>query len=225
MDPFAHMREALGAAPLEVHVGIVTDVSDDEGFGVLATVELATDGRPVSCRPFYAGANGSGGYYAPIVVGDEALVLLPGGEVHEGIALVGAGNRSSRSLAIRPGTVGDVFDGDGSVRHLEGPHKVVDKAANAFAAEPVVLQTFLTDFATALTTVAAQHTTLATQWTTIGAALPVISGAASASQAAHTAIATALNQLKGNITLSNAVNAGPYLSDLLKAAYTQRGSL
>ncbi|WP_298516639.1 hypothetical protein [uncultured Nocardioides sp.] len=101
------MRDAKGLAEaiadlardgrVWVHLGTVQAIEEHESWGYLLDVALQPGETLVQCRPVWAmgGAQGEG-FYAPIAVDDEVIVLCPGGDLNQALAWPGPPSAPSK---------------------------------------------------------------------------------------------------------------------------------
>jgi hypothetical protein len=85
-----NLRRLVNVTGPPVEVGVVTVVEESEHYGYLLTVVLEPSGRTVQARPLWANGGPTGeGVFWPVAVGDEVVVLAPGGDWNRAVALAG----------------------------------------------------------------------------------------------------------------------------------------
>ena len=83
--PEQTLRELVGEGRAYVAAGQVTDLQAHPSWGYLLDVTLRPSGRQLQARLLGWGASG----WAPVVVDDEVLVLLPDGDPNRAVAVAG----------------------------------------------------------------------------------------------------------------------------------------
>jgi hypothetical protein len=78
-----------------VHLGTVDVVEAHDAWGYSALVTLQPDGRQVEARLAVGGAGSLRGAFWPVAVGDVVLVLLPGGDPSQAVAIAGLTSREA----------------------------------------------------------------------------------------------------------------------------------
>lgn len=84
------LRDLVGPSPVTVELGTITAVDSSDAYGWLLTVTIQPAGVDVLARPMWlmGGAQGEG-IYSPLAVGDEVLLLYPGGDRNQAVAIAG----------------------------------------------------------------------------------------------------------------------------------------
>ena len=84
------LRDLVGPAPMTVELGTIKALDAHDSYGWLLTVTIQPSGVDVQARPLglMGGAQG-GGIYSPLAVGDEVLLLYPGGDKNQAVAIAG----------------------------------------------------------------------------------------------------------------------------------------
>lgn len=108
-----------------------------------AEVELVPGGRTVDCRIVNIGQGAGKGDFAPISIGDEVLVLFPGGDVHAAVAIGGLGSAAAPHPA----------EADGDHRLLLHPGGVELRTVTGAPAYRIVHAQLLADLLTQFTAV------------------------------------------------------------------------
>lgn len=84
------LRRLVNTQGPPVEVGVVTAVDPSDHFGYLLTVRLEPSQRVAQARPLWANGGATGdGVFWPVAVGDEVVVLAPGGDWNRAVALAG----------------------------------------------------------------------------------------------------------------------------------------
>lgn len=204
---------ALAGGAAWVEIGAITAIDDDDDTGHRITVEVGA--QPLSCRPFYLGANAGAGDFARFVVGSEALVLLPGGDPNAAVAIVGGANREAKPP--------DDFAHDRRIIVDPGGTSIRETADEA--TQRVVVQEFLADLSTMLGDANTAITAAATAMTTLsGAAVGPLAALAPGFTSAGTALtnaASALSAMKVKVDASLATPGRPHLSHILQAGVSK----
>lgn len=138
------LRDLVGAPPPSVELGTVDEVEAFAG-GYLVTCTVQPSGRKVQARLAALGAGDGTGLYWPLAVGDEVLLLFPGGDANRAVAIPGW--RST--AAPKPST--DDQTGPGLVH----PRGFAVRTSGAGMVQGVVLESFLDAFRAVLTELAA----------------------------------------------------------------------
>lgn len=166
-----------------------------------AEVELVPGGRTVDCRIVNLGQGAGKGDFAPIAVGDEVLVLFPGGDVHAAVALGGLGSAAAPHPA----------EADGDHRLLMHPGGVELRDVTGTPAYRIVHVQLLQDLLPYFTAVEAFVAAVAAAAAVPGPLSPLAAAATAYYAAAGGPPASILAQLTA------AVSAGPpYASALNK---------
>lgn len=163
----AKLRALLGEARPPVLLGVITEI---EGFagGVLATVQPQPDGPELQARLMVLASGDDRGFVVPAEVGEEVVVLCPGGDPNRAVALAGLNS----SPAARPDSdTGDHVDlvhpGGLETRTTAAAdvdHVVLAELLDGLQAQQNALQTFMTTASAATTApqIAAAATTYLT---------------------------------------------------------------
>lgn len=144
-DVARSLREIL-ATPSAILIGTIDSIEALNG-GYLATGTVQPDGIPFQARLMWAATGAAQGDFYPVAVGDEVLVLLPGGDPLRAVAIPGL----TSSEATLPA---DFTNDKPRLVHPDG--KTFQTAENA-TVSPVVVESVLPDLAglaTLVTTIA-----------------------------------------------------------------------
>lgn len=138
-DAIRSLRDLVAAPPV-VLVGII-DAIETYGGGYLVTGTTQPEGDAFQARMFFGPVGQGKGDLYPVAVGDEVLVLLPGGDPLRAIALPG-GNSSEAKLPSS-------FTNDKP--RLVHPNGKTFLTSEGAAATPVVMEALLPDLLNAMT--------------------------------------------------------------------------
>lgn len=162
---------ALVETPPVILLGIV-DTVEAYGSGYLVTGTTQPEGDPFQARMLFGAPGQAIGDLFPVSVGDEVVVLLPGGDPLRAVAFHG-GNSSEAALPSS-------FDNSAPLMvHPSGKTFLTSEGATA---TPVVTEALLTDLQSAMTEIVALFGALAslgitlpsTSTTTLVANLPTL---------------------------------------------------
>jgi phage baseplate assembly protein V len=122
-----------------IEIGTITETEAHEAWGYLYTGTLQPSGQEFQGRPLHVGTADAGGEFWPIAVGDEVLVLCPGGEINRAVVV---GGLTSSAAAVPS-------DWDNAQPQLTHPSGKVFRTAEGADVETVLLsETFQGDAAT-----------------------------------------------------------------------------
>lgn len=131
---------AFGPTPVVCSLGQATAAEADG----LVDVTLQPSGTPVQVRPLRLGARAAGGAFWPVEVDDECLVLFPGGDHQQAVAIFGF----SSDAAPLPANL----DTSPLFVHPDGTTFATSETA---VVQAVVLEALLTPLQAAMTEIAA----------------------------------------------------------------------
>lgn len=138
-----------GASP--VAVGTVAALTADPAVGWWAEITIQPSGATVLARLVWAGTTSQGGDFWPVSVGDEVLVLYPGGDPNAAVALAGL----LTSAVPLPASFTNAAPG------LVHPSGKSFRTAAANPVSAVVLESLLPDLAASITEISALFGALA----------------------------------------------------------------
>jgi len=129
------LQELVRDGRTTLEIGTITEIETHTAWGYLLTLEIEPDGREVQARPAYPATGAATGFFWPVVEGDEALVLCPGGDVNRAIAICGL----TSSQATPPS---DWDNEQPQATHAKGMHF---RTVEAAPVQKVVTEDMLTD--------------------------------------------------------------------------------
>jgi phage baseplate assembly protein gpV len=145
------LRRLVNTQGPPVEVGVVTAVDPSDHFGYLLTVRLEPSQRVAQARPLWANGGATGdGVFWPVAVGDEVVVLAPGGDWNRAVALAGPTSGPNLPPASWENDALVLACSDGGVEVLGGL-EVRDVAADTVKAVQIA-ETFLPDLSGFMTT-------------------------------------------------------------------------
>ncbi len=145
------LRRLVNTQGPPVEVGVVTAVDPSEHFGYLLTVRLEPSQRVAQARHLWANGGATGdGVFWPVAVGDEVVVLAPGGDWNRAVALAGPTSGPNLPPTSWENDALVLACSDGGVEVLGGL-EVRDVAADTVKAVQIA-ETFLPDLSGFMTT-------------------------------------------------------------------------